>query len=193
MIRNRLMVRDISLLAMYTALILALSFIPYTGYITVGVIRITTIPVIISIATWHLGFKGAVTTSITFGIGSYLTALYMSPFFANFPELAFVPRIMMGLAIWLLVRSLGKHSLWKLILTAACTVLFNTMFVTAWYFIMQLYRDGDDFKSLKAWMVLIYVNFIVELAVAISLGTLLAPLVTQLKNSYENKKADAWE
>ena len=49
--KKQLTVYSVAYLSVYVALMIALTFIPYTGYITIGPVAITTIPVFISIAT----------------------------------------------------------------------------------------------------------------------------------------------
>ena len=51
-------VRTFAILSIYISIIIILTFVPYTGYLQFGPLAITTIPIIISIATYDLGFIG---------------------------------------------------------------------------------------------------------------------------------------
>jgi hypothetical protein len=52
---NSQAIRQITTLSVYLGLIMALSFIPFTGYIQVGPLAITTIPIFVAMATYHQG------------------------------------------------------------------------------------------------------------------------------------------
>lgn len=189
-------VRKIAYLAIYVSLLLILTFVPYTGYILLpDQISITTIPVFIAIATWHLGASGGIATSIAFGLGSYLKALagIGSPLFAHYPELAILPRILMGLSIVLIIETMGKYNIIKSGISGGLTVVFNTLFFTCFYFVMKNYRNATEFATLKYLLTRIYINFLVELPVGIVLGVALFPLASYLKNDYENKEQISWD
>lgn len=188
--KKQLTVYNVAYLSVYVALMIALTFIPYTGYITIGPVAITTIPVFISIATWHLGWLGGITTSLTFGIGSYLAALvFGGPLFINYPEIAIVPRFLLGIFISFTVQLLGKIKFWKVTLTSGLAVLGNTMFVTAWYFLMKEYRNADDLGTFKVWIYAIYVNFFVEFGVGLFIGIATYKLTVYLKQKNIHNKA----
>lgn len=187
---NKLSSQKIAYLSVYVALMIAITFIPYTGYLNIGPIAITTIPVFISIATWHLGWSGGMTTSIVFGLGSYLKSLagMGSPLFISYPELAIAPRILSGLFLCTVVTMLKDIKLWKVILTSALAVIGNTFFVTSWYFLMKEYRNEDALKSFSVWIGLIYVNFLVELPTGIFLGILTYKMTIYLKTRFVEEK-----
>ena len=186
----KISIQEIATLAIYLSVMLVLTFVPYTGYLNIGPIAITLLPVFISIATWHAGWKGGMVTSLAFGFGSYFKSLagMGSPLFINFPELAIVPRILMGIAMGLIVKSLGEIKVWKTVLTGGLAVLLNTLFVTAWYFFMKFYRDQSDLKTFSVWMYLIYVNFLVELSVGIALGLVTSKLTKYLRKNLNERK-----
>ena len=177
----------IVILSIYTSIIIILTFVPYTGYLQFGPLAITTIPVVISIATYDLGFSGAITTSLAFGIGSYLRATTLFPSLMVDPTLSIVPRIMVGLFIYLIYKILGKLKLWKFTVLTIFCVLLNSFFVSLFYFIDQLYNDSYK-KSFIVWIVLIYINFIFELTTGIFLSLFLFKILKiRQKHKYYNK------
>lgn len=186
------MTRKIVYSAIYCALIMAFTFIPYTGYIFIGPVSITTIPAFIAIATWHIGGYGGFVTALTFGLGSYFKSLYEPAFalFALAPEISIIPRVMLGFLIWIIVKSFQKIKYWKVIITCLLSVILNTFLVTIGVFTIQLYRDFP--LSFQAWIILIWVNFLVEISVAGFIGILLFNPLKELKKSYEGELKNEW-
>lgn len=177
-------------LSIYVALMTILTFVPYTGYWHFGPISVTILPVFIAIATWHLGWTGGMTTSIAFGLGSYLKALagMGSPLFANYPELAIIPRLLVGVTISFVVSLLKDIRLWKVVFTSGLVVFANTLYVTVWFILMKEYRNASELSTFKAWIVLIYINFFVELGLAIFFGLVTYKMVVYLKDQNKSKK-----
>lgn len=184
-------VQEISKLGVHVALMLALSLIPYTGYLDIGPLSITILPVFVSIATWHMGWKGAIATSLAFGMGSYFKALYTPGLmiFVNYPELAIVPRFLIGIALGAVVMAMKDIKLWKVAITSALAVVFNTAFVTAWYFLLKEYRDASEVATLKAWLILIYINFIAEFFIGTAIGIATYKVVLHLRKDMADRKA----
>jgi len=104
-------IREITTLSIYLALIIVLSFVPYTGYIQIGPLAITTIPIIVAAATYHKGLKGSLMAGLAFALGSYLRAVTMFPTLMVDPMLSIVPRILMLLSIYLSYKLLGEIKL----------------------------------------------------------------------------------
>lgn len=185
---NSNVTRQITILSIYLSLILALTFIPYTGYIQVGPLAITTIPVIIALATYHIGIKGTILAGLAFGIGSYLRAVTMFPSLMVDPMLSIVPRIFMSISIYFVYRLLGNLKVWKFIVLSLCCVLFNSFFVSLFYFIVQLY-DSTYAKTFIVWITLIYINFLVEIGVAALISLpLYKILIVQIKKQNLGQK-----
>ena len=173
-------IRQLTHLSAYVAIIFILSFVPYTGYITVGTISITTIPFIIAMATYHLGFRGAITTAFTFGITSYLVALQIGSVIFVDPVVSIVPRFLLGFVIYGIYKLLGKFKTWKYVLLVSSTVIMNTVLVTTFIFISSTYYN-DSFKgSFYFWLTLIYINFIVEISVAIFISIVTSHFVKRI-------------
>ena len=188
------MIRKITYSSIYFALIMVLTFTPYTGYITIGVVSITTIPAFVAIATWHIGSFGGFITALGFGLGSYFKALAGIgwPLFATAPELAIVPRILLWFFIWIIIKSFKEMKFWKVLTTCLICVILNTLLVTGVLFTINLYRNDFFAKSLYVWIGLIWINFLVEIFVAGFLGSLLWNPLKELKINFESQKKNAW-
>ena len=186
------MIKKITYSAIYFALIIVFTFTPYTGYITVGIVSITTIPSFIAIATWHIGSLGGFMTALGFGLGSYFKALTGVgwPLFAIAPELAIIPRILLWIVILIIIKCLKKIKYWKVIISCLATVIFNTILVTTTLFIIQIYRNNDyDFKQ---WILIIYINFLAEICVSIFIGSVMWNPLRELKINYERQIQNSW-
>lgn len=183
--------RDIAFLAMYVALFSILSFVPYTGFIKVNVISITTIPVFLSLASYHLKFKGSMISSISFGFFSYIASITINPSILADPVILIVPRIILGFTLYLILKSLGSINLWKFIFLSLMSVICNTILLSSFVFIVSTYKDIYR-ESLRAWVLLIYINFLIEIAITITLSIALYPLIIYLIKNEENIKKQIW-
>ena len=132
----------LTLTAMFCALIIALTFIPYTGYITiVGMLSITTIHVVVILGASLLGpvrgtILGAV-WGVTCLIYAFMNGTADALIFMD-PRISVVPRILVGLAAAWYYRGFnrlfsrlhkGLNSALAGIFTGICGTLTNTVLV----------------------------------------------------------------
>ncbi|NQZ66266.1 MAG: hypothetical protein HRT99_03565 [Mycoplasmatales bacterium] len=182
--------REIALLGIYVSLFIILSFVPYTGYISVGAVRFTTIPALLALSTYHLGFKGAITSGIAFGLGSYISSVTISPSWLSDPVILFVPRFLLGFIIYGFYKLLGEIKLWKFITLAVLAVLFNTILVSSALFLVNSYSHIYD-GTIWVWITLIYVNFLVEIAIGILIAIIFYKIallgIENVKKSSKNR------
>ncbi|WLP85625.1 hypothetical protein [Mycoplasma seminis] len=173
--KAKLNVQTIVWLALYLAIIIMFTFTPYTGYITIGIISITTIPLIILIASIHLGYLGILWTSFNFGLWSYLGSIILHfPLFNN-PLISFLPRVILGLVLclfyWLLFKK-WRFNIYSVGIYAFLIFTFNTLLVSIMVFIIIQFTTLENIPNPYAWFMLIWLNMIVEWGVleVISLG-----------------------
>lgn len=108
---NKERTREMTILAMFIAIILIMTFVPYLGYIQIPnfpSILLVHIPVLIGGAL--LGRKAGLVLGLTFGIGSLIKASY-SPgldYLFIFPWVSVVPRVIFGVVIYDVVRFFKK-------------------------------------------------------------------------------------
>lgn len=100
-----------TILAMFIAIILVMTFVPYLGYIQIPnfpSILLIHIPVLIGGVI--LGRKAAIILALVFGVGSLLKALY-SPgldYLFIFPWVSVLPRVLWGMMIYDVSRLFQK-------------------------------------------------------------------------------------
>ena len=91
----------LTLTAMFCALIIALTFIPYTGYIVYGLLSITTIHVVVIIGAVILGPWGGTILGLVWGVTCLIYAAMNGTADAAIfldPRISVLPRILVGLA-----------------------------------------------------------------------------------------------
>jgi uncharacterized membrane protein len=139
---NKERTREMTILAMFIAIILIMTFVPYLGYVQIPnfpSILLVHIPVLIGGAL--LGRKAGFLLGLTFGIGSLIKASY-SPgldYLFIFPWVSVLPRILFGAVIYDVVRFFKKlinvpivaYSISFILLTVLHTVLVVPMIFSA--------------------------------------------------------------
>lgn len=131
----------LTLTAMFCALIIALTFIPYTGYIVYGLLSITTIHVVVILGAVMLGpLRGAVLGGV-WGVTCLIYAMMNGTADAAIfldPRISVIPRILVGFAAGWYYRGFNKlfsklrqevNSTLAAILTAILGTLTNTALV----------------------------------------------------------------
>jgi len=120
---------EITTLAMFTGIIIAMIFVPYLGFITLfGIPSITLIHIPVLIGGAMLGRKAGVFLGLVFGIGSFLRALTSVGFdyLFIFPWVSILPRVVFGLLIFDVCRLFQK---WIKLRVAALSVAFLVLTV----------------------------------------------------------------
>ncbi|HRY77423.1 MAG TPA: ECF transporter S component [Candidatus Izemoplasmatales bacterium] len=92
-------IREITILAMFSAIILAMVFVPYLGLITLfGIPSITLIHIPVLIGGAMLGRKQGAFLGLVFGMGTLIRATYSAGFdyLFIFPWVSVIPRVIFG-------------------------------------------------------------------------------------------------
>lgn len=178
-------VRKLVLTAMFAAIIVAMTVIPYTGYISYGgVLEITTLHVIVILGATLLGWKSGLVIGGVWGITNLLRAL-TNPLWLPFvnPLVSVVPRILVALVAAVVYDALTKKflkyrgsrtailtDLSALIVAAVAATLTNTVLVLTAYYIfggmIESYRAVFDLMS-GILGTIIGLNGVVEMVLAI--------------------------
>lgn len=192
----KLTIIEIVSLGIYLALIILFTQVPFLGIWKFGPIEITIVPLIIGIATVHLGFIGGVYTGSFIGLFIYIAAITRGTLFvpATHFEVAFLPRMATGFAVVGIYYLLGCNKnlkIWKVFIVIFSSAFFNTVFFTIYIFIFGTYNSTFS-MTLKAWVVAIWVNAIVEWIIAGALGTGLYELAKSLNTNLKNRKGNSW-
>jgi len=174
--------RKMVLCAIFSAIIVAFTVIPYTGYINyAGIIEITTLHIVVILGAIALGWRYGAFLGGVWGITCVLRAL-TNPLWYPFinPLISVVPRIFVGLVAGLVFMALRK----KIALVPSAAVaalagsLTNTVLVLT---ALNLFSDmvkWDFFEQFKQFFVaIISINGGIELVAAIIIAPVLATAV----------------
>lgn len=153
--KNRKIILEIVISAMFIALLAIFSFVPYVGFITIGPISFTTVHIIVLIGAMLLGWKHGLIYGFFFGLFSFFQALStagtVNYLFVN-PFVSILPRIIFGLVSGLIFdflrkRTTGPQFLGISAISAGLLTLFHT-FITL--FCLYIFGILDIFKISQA-------------------------------------------
>lgn len=176
-------VRALVLTAILSALIIVMTVIPYTGYITVGVIEITTLHIVTILAGVLLGWKGGAIVGTVWGLSCIVRCLVAYPVYQPFGFanvfVALFPRTLVGVVSGLLFHAFRKTRLTRTLGITVSTVagsLTNTVLVLTAMTIycrshgMQGYESAGIYTVLSSIVAtLAGVNGIIEIVAAVIL------------------------
>ncbi len=101
MAKKELNIKTLTLTAIFIALITVMTFVPYTGYIKLGPIEITTLHIPVIIGAVILGKEGGFLLGTVWGVLCVIKALATGdPIFIN-PLISLVPRMIDGFVVGL--------------------------------------------------------------------------------------------
>lgn len=104
-------IRTMTTYAIFIALIFAMAFTPYLGYIMIGPLSLTTLPIPVILGGFMFGPLGGFIFGLTFGITSLIQAFTtpgaLDVFFQN-PLISVLPRALFGLAAGSLLYPIRK-------------------------------------------------------------------------------------
>lgn len=194
----------IALYGIYTALVFVLTFVPYLGYISFGVVSATTIHLAVLVFTYLAGFKHSIGFGAIFGLSS-LIRVAVSPTgvfdycFIN-PLVSVLPRILFALfagVLFDLCKKIDNKALrfTLVVLISIVSTLIHTILVLGMcgilYFnkLNEAYLDSGGFWVVMSSILLF--NTLPEMALA---GVCVLPMGEALNIPYkrargnENKK-----
>lgn len=184
--RNRKMI----LTALFSAIIIAMTFIPFVGYIQTPLFSITTLHLPVIIGAYLLGPSGAVTLGAVWGVTCFLNAFLINPIegaiFLN-PMISIVPRIIVGVLLaltgWLLSK-VKMPVVLKLILFALVGTLSNTVLVLSAIGLFagdSIIPFGETLQTII--QIVISANGIIEIALAVAITPVVLKGVTDFNGS----------
>ncbi|USS89168.1 ECF transporter S component [Fructilactobacillus cliffordii] len=127
----------LAILALFIAIVILQSFVPFLGYIPVGPINITIVQITVIIAAVLLGPKDGALLGLVWGLLSWVRAFVAptSPLstlvFTN-PLVSVVPRVLVGLFagyVFLWLTRAHWRQTWALIVTGSVGSALNTLLV----------------------------------------------------------------
>ena len=161
------------LCALFAALTVVMTFTPYLGYITVGIIEITTLHVVVILGATILGPKYGAILGGVWGLTCVMRAFQFGIIPFQNPLVSLVPRIIVGLVAGLVFYALSKTKCKKpisLALSAFAGTLTNTVLVLSALKIFGGFEIlfGEAAKTLEVIIAtLISTNGLIELISAV--------------------------
>ncbi len=132
---RRKKLKKLILASIFCALIVVMTFVPYTGYISYGLIEITTLHIVVIIGATLLGWQYGTLLGFVWGITCLIRA-YLMPAFLVFgfgnPLVAVLPRVLVGMAAGAVFGGLKKTRMNRslsLSIAAVAGTLTNTVLV----------------------------------------------------------------
>lgn len=170
-----------------SALIIVMTFIPYTGYITIipNSIEITTLHIVVAVGAAMLGWRYGSVLGFVWGLSCMLRAL-TNPLWAPFvnPLISLVPRVLVGMLAGLAAEGMQKAKCRPAATAIACAfvaTLTNTTLVLSALKLFSTVIEGRPLLG-TIYAMLIGVNGVIELIAAIvivpSVIAVLQPLDT---------------
>ena len=191
--RNKV-IENMTISAIFIAVIALMSFVPYVGYVTIPgtPISICTIHVVVILAGLLFGWKQGLITGTAFGLLSLIIAATMpkapsDALFVN-PMVSVFPRAFFGLAAGLLfdlvkkLKNIGARTVLYVVVCVFATVLHTCLvLLMLWAF----NRDSFSDPFLLIVGVLFTVNGLIEVLLAAFLVPTLALGIGKAKKKYD--------
>lgn len=161
------------LCALFSALIVVMTFTPYLGYITVGIIEITTLHIVVIFGAAVLGPKYGAILGGVWGLTCIMRAFNFGIIPFQNPMVSLVPRVIVGLVAGLVFWGLSKTKCKKPIslgISALVGTLTNTVLVLSFLKIFGGFEVlfGEAAKTLDVIIgTLISTNGLIELIGAV--------------------------
>lgn len=177
---------EMTLLGLFSAIIIAMAFIPQVGFFRYGGIAITTLHIPVIIGAIFGGTKFGTALGFTFGLFSFIVAITLpDPFNVIFqnPILAIVPRVIFGFSIWYLYKGL-KRVIKKPEIHLPLTFLFSTLIhtlVTIAFIVIFEASIREFFGAFYGVLLLVFpLNGLIEIGLAVLIGP---PIIMRLRRS----------
>lgn len=162
------------LAAIFCALIIVMTFVPYTGYISYGPVEITTLHIVVIIGSIFLGVKYGALLGGVWGVACLIRA-FTNPLWIMFtnPLISVLPRILVGIVAAAVYRGFQKTKLNRHLsaaFSAAVATLTNTVLVlSAMYIFGGMIESYAKFFEMFKTIIstIIGVNGGIELAAAV--------------------------
>lgn len=166
---------NLTLMAIMSALVIAMTVIPYTGYISYGsIFEITTLHIVVILSAVTLGWKGGAFVGGVWGVSCMLRAL-TNPFWIDFvnPLISLLPRIAVGVVAALSFACLVKFKVNKYV-SATVSAFLATATNTILVLLALNYFGGSVSKGFfetfgTILKKLVSINGVIELTLAMLL------------------------
>lgn len=183
---------EIATISVFVALVIAFAMIPQVGYITIGVIALTTVHIPVLIGGTFGGRKVAYALALTFGLSS-LWYSFIAPSGINIafqnPLVSVLPRVLWGLA-FVEIYQLSKKFVPNKYLAVSLHMILSTIVHTALvtvalvlFGLPTLQAEGWPTEIVPLFIGLFTVNGVFE---ALAAGLIAAPIAQRLLDYKES-------
>lgn len=188
---------ELAQLAMLSAIIIVMTFVPYVGYINYGALSITLIHIPVIIGACVLGVKGGSILGAVWGISCIIKAVFAPPsplegiIFKN-PLIALIPRViagaMAGLVYSLIAKKTEKKSIGS-VLAALTACIFNTALVMGGIYLLYGAEYGTElgiasvnFGGLTNYILAAFgINAVLEIIVGIAVSSPISAALRKIR------------
>ncbi len=168
-------------IAVFSALIIVMTFVPYLGYINYGFLSITLIHIPVIVGACLMGVRAGAALGGVWGVSCIIKAVLAPPsplegiIFRN-PLIALIPRVLMGMAAGFVMYLLkNKSKTLGSVLASIAGCLTNTALVMGGIYLIygekygeQLNISSISFGGLTNYILAAFgINAVIEIAVAI--------------------------
>ncbi|WP_458414513.1 ECF transporter S component [Schinkia sp. CFF1] len=178
----------LAILGVLTAIIILQTFIPFLGYIPVGPLSLTIIPVTVIIAAIVFGpVNGAIVGGV-WGIITFIRAFVaptspLAPLIFTNPLISVLPRILIGVIAGLAYHSLKKSKVgasWSMRIAALLGAMTNTFLVLGmtYFFYKEPYANAMNMDVSEVLPAILYILVTNGIAEAV-LAAIIAPLIAK--------------
>lgn len=189
-------VYEIAVISIFVALVVAFAMIPQVGYITIGVIALTTVHIPVLIGGTFGGRKVAYALALTFGLSS-LWYSFIAPAGINIafqnPLVSVLPRILFGLA-FVEIYELSKKFISNKYIAVSVHMILSTIvhtllvtFALVLFGLPTLVAEGWPTEIVPLFIGLFTVNGVFE---ALAAGFIAAPIARRLLDYKEATDAE---
>lgn len=154
-------IKELTITAMFIAIMIILATVPNLGIITIGPISLTIMHIPVILAALLLGYGQTILIALIFGICSWLVALSraitpLDTLFTN-PLVAILPKLLFGFICATIAKLFKKQQKIQIILTTTIGTLAHTLLVLSALLIASpsLFAYTTINSAVQAWWLLI--------------------------------------
>lgn len=188
---------ELAQLAMLSAIVIVMTFVPYVGYINYGALSITLIHIPVIIGACTLGIKGGGVLGSVWGISCIIKAIIAPPsvldgiIFKN-PVIALIPRVIAGIMAGLVFSLISKRTEKKsiaAILAALVACVSNTALVMGGIYLLygadygtELGIASVNFGGLTNYILAAFgINAVLEIVVGITIAVPISAALRKIR------------
>ncbi len=188
---------ELAQLALLSAIIIVMTFVPYVGYISYGMLSITLIHIPVIIGACVLGAKGGSILGAVWGISCIIKAVFAPPsplegiIFKN-PLIALIPRViagaMAGIVFSLIANKTEKKNIGSII-SSLVACICNTVFVMGGIYLLYGAKYGEElgiasvnFGGLTKYILAAFgINAVLEIIVGVAVSVPISAALRKIR------------